>query len=253
MPERGENLKLICLNIGGGKLQQPLLGFLNRYSHSVEVFCLQEVFDKGKSTREVYHGAPMDIFEQISKVLPNHVGYFAPSQDKEEGIATFVDQSLQVEDIGDIFVYRSKNAMENNDSKTLGRNLQYVQIARGSRRFLVANLHGLWNGQGKTDTQERIAQSLKVRGFLDGVDYPKILCGDFNLLPGTKSLALLEYGMTNLISRYGITSTRTSCYPETERYADYVLVSPEVKVKSFKVLPDEVSDHSPLELEFALG
>ncbi|MCX6712734.1 MAG: endonuclease/exonuclease/phosphatase family protein, partial [Candidatus Vogelbacteria bacterium] len=100
------------------------------------------------------------------------------------------------------------------------------------------------------DTLERLEQSRKIKAFMDSVDSPKILCGDFNLLPDTESLKIIEGGLRNLIREYGVTSTRTSFYTKPDKFADYVFVSPEIKVVDFKVLPDEVSDHSPLLLEF---
>jgi endonuclease/exonuclease/phosphatase family metal-dependent hydrolase len=60
-----------------------------------------------------------------------------------------------------------------------------------------------------------------------------------------------ELGMRNLITEYGVTSTRTSLYTKTEeRFADYIFVSKDIEVKDFKVLPDVVSDHAALLLEF---
>ena len=55
--------------------------------------------------------------------------------------------------------------------------------------------------------------------------------------------------MKNLIKEYNIQSTRTSLYEKSEKFADYVFVSPEIVVKDFKLLPDEVSDHLALFLE----
>ena len=57
-------------------------------------------------------------------------------------------------------------------------------------------------------------------------------------------------GMRNLIKEYNITSTRTSFYKKPVRFADFVFVSKDIKVNDFKVLPDEVSDHAPLFLDF---
>jgi endonuclease/exonuclease/phosphatase family metal-dependent hydrolase len=114
----------------------------------------------------------------------------------------------------------------------------------------VVNLHGLWNGKGKTDCPERIEQSQKVKAFLETVSGAKILCGDFNLLPHTQSLALLEQDMRNLVKAYRITSTRSQFYERPDRFADYVLTSPEVQVKHFCVLDENVSDHLPLLLTF---
>ncbi len=79
-----------------------------------------------------------------------------------------------------------------------------------------------------------------------------MLCGDFNLLPDSESLLMVErIGLRNLIREYGITSTRTSLYPKDGRYADYAFISEGIQLKSFKVLPDEVSDHAPLLIEIA--
>ena len=52
--------------------------------------------------------------------------------------------------------------------------------------------------------------------------------------------------MCNLVKAYGITSTRSLLYKRPDRFADYVLVSPEVQVEHFQVLDEVVSDHLPL-------
>ncbi len=114
---------------------------------------------------------------------------------------------------------------------------------------MICNFHGLWNGKGKSDTEDRLKQSEKILEFIGGTDDSVILAGDFNLSPDTESLAMLEKDMRNLIKEYGITSTRTSYYEKENKFADYVLVSPGIAVKDFRVLPDEVSDHAALYLE----
>ncbi|MBS3903520.1 MAG: hypothetical protein KGZ30_04085 [Anaplasmataceae bacterium] len=57
-------------------------------------------------------------------------------------------------------------------------------------------------------------------------------------------------GLDNLIKRFGVTSTRTSHYKREEKFADYMLVSKGIEVKEFKILPEEVSDHAAMYLEF---
>jgi endonuclease/exonuclease/phosphatase family metal-dependent hydrolase len=56
--------------------------------------------------------------------------------------------------------------------------------------------------------------------------------------------------LRNLVAEFGVASTRTSLYTRPEKFADYVFVSAGVEVRGFRVLPDEVSDHAPLMLEF---
>ena len=94
-------------------------------------------------------------------------------------------------------------------------------------------------------------QSDNIIRFLKTVKEPYVFCGDLNLTPDTESLRKLEAsGMRNLIKEFGITSTRSSFYKKPMRFADYVFVSDGITVKEFKTLPDEVSDHLALYLEF---
>ncbi len=81
---------------------------------------------------------------------------------------------------------------------------------------------------------------------------PQVLCGDFNLTPDTKSIEILEEGMVNHIKHNNITNTRSSFYEKEIRFADYILTSPDIHVGEFAVLPDEVSDHLALQMQFTL-
>ncbi|HVZ59122.1 MAG TPA: endonuclease/exonuclease/phosphatase family protein [Patescibacteria group bacterium] len=244
-------MKLICLNIWGGKVYKPFIDFVNDWKNKVDILCLQEVFDGAEvDSSRIMHDAVLDIYTQLKVALPNYNSLFDECQDKEEGLAIFFRRDIQIKDFGETFVYRSKNAMINHDARTMGRNMQYLEIVNRGEKYTIMNFHGLWNGQGKTDTPERTLQSENIKKFLDQISEPKILCGDFNLEPNTKSLAILELGMRNLVKEYNITSTRSSYYTKLIRFADYILVSPDIKVKEFRVLPDEVSDHLPLYLEF---
>ncbi len=241
-------MKLETLNIWGGQIVEPLLKHIKEVRDDVDIFCLQEVFN-GRSSPKAFPKAIVDIYSQIDEKLPEHQGYFAISQNM--GLATFLRKSIQVTEVEDKFVHRWKGAMINDDPSTMGRNIQYIQLEQNGKLFTIVNFHGLWNGRGKTDTPDRIEQSQKVKAFLDSVQGAKILCGDFNLLPDTESIAILEQGMRNLITEHGVTSTRSEFYTKPGKLADYILVSPEIQVRDFKVLQEPVSDHLPLQLEFS--
>ncbi len=86
--------------------------------------------------------------------------------------------------------------------------------------------------------------------FVRSIEHRKILCGDFNLRPDTKSMSILERELKNLIKDYKITSTRSKLYTKEEKYADYILTSHDLKLINFKILDEVVSDHLPLLLEF---
>jgi len=131
---------------------------------------------------------------------------------------------------------------------------QYIKIKINNEKITVGNLHGLWQSSGKSDTPERFKQSKMIKNFYASHENKKILCGDFNLRPETKSISTLEDCFKNLIKIYNIKSTRTNLYKDADKYrdyiADYVFVSPDISVTDFKILNHLVSDHLPLMLEF---
>lgn len=252
-------MKLITLNIWGGQLFPQLLNFLRRNVGVVDVFCFQEVFYT-QSGLEWSGKARANIYAEIQDVLTEYAGFWAPMQDQYDyrgpvdydlsfGLASFVRRSIPVVDHGgEEFVYRWRNAVEDRQSGTIGRNIQCLRLDNG---IVIFNFHGLWNGQGKTDTPARIDQSNKVRSVMNRfVEPKKVLCGDFNLVPGTQSLHILEAGQRNLIAETEVTSTRSRYYKKEPKLADYIIVSQEVIVRAFQVIDVEVSDHLPLWLEF---
>jgi endonuclease/exonuclease/phosphatase family metal-dependent hydrolase len=242
-------MKLVTLNIWGGRVAAPFMQFLKDNSNSVDIFCFQEVFNDYKDSDEQTNQFNTHVFSDIQSVLPNHIGHFGSAQ-YGEGTAIFVNKKFSIEKTDNIFVFRWHNSLEQGKPETLGRNLQYIQINSSGKSYGVATTHGLWNGKGKTDTDDRIEQSNKIKDFISSIKVPFILCGDFNLLPNTKSITIIEQNLENLVKKYNVKSTRTSFYKKPDKYADYIFTSPEINVVDFKVLPDEVSDHSPLYIEF---
>ena len=244
-------MKLITLNIWGGKIYDPLIDFLKDYSREIDIFCFQELLDNPSGIQSrIMRDAKQDINQDIKMVLPDFDEYLAPYQDHEEIIGMYIRKSIPVRKTGDVFVYRWRNALVGNDATTYGINLQYAEINQDNKKYTICNLHGHWTSKYKGDNPARLEQSRNIRKFLDNVEGPKILCGDFNLDPETESMKILEATMKNLVKEYGINSTRSGHYTGPSRFADYILVSPEIKVKDFKVLQDIVSDHLPVFLEF---
>ena len=80
-----------------------------------------------------------------------------------------------------------------------------------------------------------------------------VVCGDFNILPDSETLAVLRaLDLTELVTTRGFAGTRTAFYEKPGRFADYMLVSPEVDVRCFDVAAEPiVSDHCPLILDLA--
>jgi endonuclease/exonuclease/phosphatase family metal-dependent hydrolase len=235
-------MKLISLNVWQGKLGDQLVGFLEEMSKSTDIFCLQEV--------------TTDLYDKLLKILArhnSHLGDYYSSLD--ERLAIFIRKGIAVEKINETTLCKNRE-VEGNEGHNIiiGSKLQYLTFVDGQKNFMIANVHGLWvNRKHKTDTSERITQSKKINKVLDKFNGAKILCGDFNLLPNTESITMIEKNsMKNLIKDYGVATTRSSFFPIKDvKFADYVFTSSEVHILNFKVLKNEVSDHLPLLLEFS--
>ena len=119
------------------------------------------------------------------------------------------------------------------------------------------NFHGQSRPGDKLDTPKRIKQSKILSGILKKISGPKILCGDCNLMPKTQSIKIIERtGMVNLISKYKIKNTRNSVswerYNNRQHFADFTFVTPDIKVKNFKVPYTLASDHLPMVMGFKI-
>lgn len=241
-------MKIITLNTWSGVVLEPLLNFFQHYQ-DVDIFCLQEVYKdaEGKDDSHPHLDMKLDLFQRIETVLEDtHLGYFRPAYKDFYGLAIFVKKDLILNEEGDVVIYENNNPEQRGRH---GRNLQYIRINHREQNLLIANVHGLWNGMGKTDTDERISQSQKIKKFLTKQTEPIVLVGDFNLNPDTKSLAIVSEGFRDLIQEHNIASTRTTLYTKDGKFADYAFVSKNINVRDFKVLPEEVSDHAALYLE----
>jgi endonuclease/exonuclease/phosphatase family metal-dependent hydrolase len=242
--------KLVSLNIWGGHIRKPLLEFV-KSNQDIDIFCFQEVYHNAQhkisaDDKEV----TLNIFSEIQAHLPEHQAYFLPVVAGIYGIGMFVQRDIKVISHGEVITH--KNPIYEGRGPTHGRSIQWIECQSNGNKFYVINVHGLWNGKGKTDSPARILQSKRIRQFMDSLEHPIVLCGDFNLKPDTESMKILDAGMNNMITLHNILSTRTTLYKKAEKFADYIITSPEIKVNTFTVMPDEVSDHAPLLLDFEL-
>ncbi|HXV27023.1 MAG TPA: endonuclease/exonuclease/phosphatase family protein [Candidatus Paceibacterota bacterium] len=250
-------MRVISLNTWGGRAMHPLMHFLTRNASETGIFCLQEMHDTSQAYRESQHPdeyVRWDLLERTRKVLPDHEGYFAVWSDNPDrmSVATFVRRNLPVHFVGDVVIHTPEKPREYGSKVISPRKLQYVVLGNGSGRTLtVANYHGLWEGDGKDDTPERLEQSRSIAKFLDSVSGPFLLCGDFNIHPGTESYRILREKFDREMVRDGaFSTTRTPLYRHYEKpgwdpWADYVFARG-VKVLAFTVMPDLASDHAAL-------
>lgn len=249
-------MKLISLNLWGGRVHKELTSFLKEHSETTDVFCFQEMYHQadGKFSNAKWadDGINLQLFDYIKNLLPGHIGIFYPHFEDFWGLATFIRKDISILEEGEKFVHYSPSKEEEQTGAT-SKNLQYISIELNHKKVNIVNFHGLYGGKGfgKGDSDARIKQSENIVNFLKSFSGEIVFCGDFNLNPDTKSLKIIEnMGLRNLITESGVISTRTSFYKNEGKFADYTLVTNGVHVKKFEVLSDEVSDHNAMLLEF---
>jgi len=262
-------MKLLSLNLWGGRQGQILIDYLKQQAQDTDIFCFQEVFDSSDKVFDCDKARP-HLFEELKAALPDFLGFFSPAYEGwvdrkkvdfhiAEGQAVFIRRGIEAPEIGSFYVYGNKDTKIAEDFTNEPKNLQIARLKAETRELVVANAHGMWSPGNKLDTPERLEQSRNIKNVLSQYQLPKILCGDFNLMPETESIKMLGRELTDLIGKYGIENTRNDVswrqYPgdlNKQHYADFMFASPEIKVKNFEVPYNEVSDHLPMILDFSL-
>lgn len=200
-------------------------------------------------------------FQILKHLLPNYRPYFREQIynanlttntefDLSYGLAIFVKNSIDtmVTAEGDHMIFGSKH-VGHDTTLPSPRNIQYITLNNGIETLNIFNFHGIWiKNATKDDQPERIVQSKNIVSFLQNFEGKILLTGDFNLLPDTLSLRIIqeELNLKNLVIEYDINSTRSALYPYEDSFADYSFVSPSLNVSSFVVPQTEASDHLPL-------
>jgi len=253
-------MKLITLNLWGGTVYEPLIKFIKEKALETDIFCFQEMTFGEKAGFTLVHKGRINLFSELKSILTDFTVYQHISDSEHfqtepvnfgVGQAIFIRNPIQVNDHGGSYCFTEVPPGAEEGGKATG-NYEWIDLIINGEPLTVVNVHGVWQDKSyKVDTPARLVQSNCLKDFLSKKEGRSILCGDFNLLPDTESVRIIENaGLRNLVKEYGIKSTRTSFYDKPQKHADYVFISKDVEMKDFKVLPEEVSDHSALLLEF---
>jgi hypothetical protein len=266
---RDYSMKLISLNIWGGNAYEGFMNFVREQAPSTDIFCFQETYRSDAGVAQ-YGNTHLNILADIVTALPDFQMFFRPMEQRvhehgpidipsEIGLAMFIRSPLVVKQEGMLPIYRTPGSWDRkNDFVNFPHILHYATVMVGTAPCLIISVHGTAQPGTKLDTDARIAQSQIIVEFMNNTEGAKILCGDFNLMPETESIAMIERArMRNLIKEFNITDTRGRLshekWPNSPQFfADYTFVSPEIKVKNFLVPPVPASDHLPMILEFEI-
>ncbi|OCJ12175.1 metal-dependent hydrolase [Rhizobium sp. AC27/96] len=265
-------MRIVSLNAWGGLLHERLMPYL--VGIDADVLCLQEVGQTPGSQAEwlTYrdHGVELqqrvNLFEELKAALPGHDGTFLPFArgdlfdgdrriTSEFGLATFVRKTYPViaQVAGFVHGEFSPDGWGEHPRPRNAHCIRLFDYDRGCP-ITITQMHGLRDTVGKGDTPARRHQANALVEIIQQVRREGdrlVVCGDFNLLPGSETFDILgALGLTDLVTSRGHDDTRTSYYKKQPRFADYMLVTPDVEVINFDpVAEPEVSDHRALLLD----
>lgn len=150
-------MKIISLNTWGGRIKGPFIEFVKKHK-GIDIFCFQEIYDKAEEVmKDLYPKDCFNIFSDLKELLPDHNAFFRPVLQGVYGIAIFIKKDFELLEEGEIFIHGNDKNMPIDGHHS--RNMQWIKFNYDGKVFTVMNVHGLWNGKGKTDTPERIEQS----------------------------------------------------------------------------------------------
>ena len=257
-------MRIVSLNTWGGNVLEPLLQFVRQHAESTDLFCLQEILNAPLDI-PLACGFRTNLFDQLTAALPEFQGQFDELVSWDQplvgtgeavrtpfGLATFARRTLPILERTSEYIIRHDDTLDAVPGlyKTT-RRLQLTRIGTAASSLLIANFHGMSRPGTKLDTDERLEQSRAIRRVMDRHSGPAVLMGDFNLLPQTHSVRILEYGRRNLITDFNIPTTRSRLNPyygtpQEQPHANFAFVTSGVQVESFAVPDIEVSDHLPM-------
>lgn len=262
-------MKLISLNTWGGRVFELLINFIKEQSQDTDIFCLQEIYDTPSGIKNHKDLIRANLLGELKKILFNFQIFYFPILFGYDDTARKVDFELSYGQLiavrKNIKIIFQKDYFISHwgyldsikkDFSDLTTPFQQVTIQYNDKIYQIFNFHGTPYPGSKLDTSLRLLEAEKIEKIIKKSKDPKILVGDFNLLPNTKSIAVHEQNMTNLIKKFNIKETRSNLNPyygqsNFQRFADYTFVSPDVIISKFQVPNMEISDHLPMIIEFS--
>lgn len=240
-------MKILQLNIWGGKLGKQIIELMER--EKPDVVCFQEaIVLPGEENLFVA------TLSEITRSVPYEHQFFSPSwsfkifnRQAEWGNAILAHTPFEYQHS---FFTRGEfiEHFDILDGDYNMRNLQHVVISRGGTKLNILNHHGHHVRQHKMGDTETVRQCTMISDYIKTLEGDVVLAGDFNLAPESESLGVLNSFLVNHAKESGVTTTRTPLTHKTE-VCDYIFTSKGLPTSNFKVLSDIASDHAALVIE----
>lgn len=243
-------MKILQLNIWGGKLDKQIVSLLER--EQADIVCLQEVVSVPGGSTFFF-----EDLEELQKDAGYNYAYHTASHNfklmnRTAGWGNAIVSRFPFVETNDLYTYKEATVdfdyLEETDYNT-GRALQHAVVDTESGPLNILNHHGYHLPSHKNGDDETLRQCGMIADYVKKLEGSVVLCGDFNLVPDSPSIGLINEVLVNHVKERGVLTTRTPLTHKTEA-CDYIFTSPDIEVKNFQVLDDIASDHKALTIEF---
>lgn len=220
------------LNVWGSEMVDSLVPYLEAQTQSIDIFCFQEA-------TEAMRERTLHLFDDYHEMS----NYKFVTEDDTFYQTILIRKSVTLLSSGTLMKEDSGVGLS-----------QYIEVQNNTSSLFICNAHGRARPSEKQDTDDRLRFSSGLIQHFKEFTSPVIIGGDFNLDYETKSVELFRNnGYRDLIREYQIKTTRNHLgwdrFPNKMYYSDYVFLNDAVRLKSFTVQDNEISDHLPMILE----
>ena len=241
-------MKVIQLNTWGGRLGKQIIGLLTR--EKADIVCVQEAIEMP--------GGDSFLFENLEEIkiqtgyqycfFSPQFGYKFMNREAKSGHAILSNLPF----VETYVTFTRLKYIDNFDLLDTDYNIrcfQHVVVERGGERLNIVNHHWHHVRTHKNGNEETMRQCKMIVDYIQKLQGPVVLCGDFNLAPDSESIEQINQILVNQVKERGVLTTRTPLTHKTE-VCDYIFTSSNIGVKDFQVLDDIASDHKALVIEF---
>ncbi len=250
-------LKLLQLNCESGRFLDELTEYIKK--NDFDIVNLQEVSSK---TLNKYH-TDLDLFKELKKRL-GFKGELtktisANDEDIYFGNATLFKPEFSLVDKNVVWLkpFAKYSELPKDHFEDLPRNALHLTLLNENKKFNIINTHLAW-GITPLDEQYKVDQANILFNYLKTVSTPFILTGDFNVTPQTQVIRKFNSIARNLTVENKIKNTLNAQTHRVEELfppglaVDYVFVTRNLKINSFEVVEEKLSDHLGLKVELEI-
>ncbi len=245
-------MKLLQLNVWMGRLTRQILPLIER--ERPDIITAQELFSSKE--KMPFPDRTFNVLELMQQVGRYEHVYFSPICEFDYsgmtiGMGNGIFSKYPLENMKTVF---TNGAFQpNGDASIFEANCRNAQIVTvrlpGGRQLHLINHHGYWQ-PNPVGNEQTVASMQKIVNEVRMLEGPVVLSGDLNIDPGTPAMQLFDGLLEDLTTKYEVTNTLSALGKLQGVAPDHILVSPQVRVRNFRVLDDLVSDHCALVAEF---